>query len=55
MTGISSKSLETVSWVGVSALFFILQVGVSSFYFIVEMEALRNFPRALEMERVVDV
>ena len=55
VTGISSKSLETVSWVGVSAFFFILQVGVSSFYFIVEMEALRNFPRALEMERVVDV
>ena len=55
VTGISSKSLETVSWVGVSALFFISQVGVSSFYFIVEMEALRNFPRALEMERVVDV
>ena len=42
-------SLGTVSWVGVSALFFISQVGVSSFYFIVEMEALRNFPRALDV------
>ena len=55
MTGTFSKSLETVGRVGVSALFFISQVVVSSWYSILEMEALRNFPRAIEMERVVDV